>query len=237
MKAIETSYKGYRFRSRQEARWAVFFDSVGVPWEYEKEGYALSAGYYLPDFWLPTLDCFFEVKGASPTELEIAKSVELSESSRKLVALANGQTVTEPRRVFSAQKEWPVKAFNIQIFAGKACSIWPCISHAFGMWNWWLDTDLPPFIEEKFPDISLPLHDLEQRRNALIECDKTYYKEKYGKEHPRYIYGRHESRVCFASDPITKLRFNLEPDYEPSDISNAYAIARSARFEFGQSGA
>lgn len=25
IKAIETEYKGYRFRSRLEARWAVFF--------------------------------------------------------------------------------------------------------------------------------------------------------------------------------------------------------------------
>jgi hypothetical protein len=28
IKAIETSYKGYRFRSRLEARWAVFFDAL-----------------------------------------------------------------------------------------------------------------------------------------------------------------------------------------------------------------
>lgn len=30
MKAIETRYKGYRFRSRLEARWAVFFDALGL---------------------------------------------------------------------------------------------------------------------------------------------------------------------------------------------------------------
>jgi hypothetical protein len=56
LKAIQTRYKGYHFRSRLEARWAVFFDALGVPWEYEKEGYDLGdAGYYLPDFWLPTV--------------------------------------------------------------------------------------------------------------------------------------------------------------------------------------
>jgi len=54
MKAIETKYKGYRFRSRLEARWAVFFDSVGTCWEYEPEGFDLgSSGWYLPDFFLP----------------------------------------------------------------------------------------------------------------------------------------------------------------------------------------
>lgn len=63
IKAIETQYKGYRFRSRLEARWAVFFDVLGVKWEYEKEGYDLGdAGWYLPDFWLPQIGCYWEIK-------------------------------------------------------------------------------------------------------------------------------------------------------------------------------
>lgn len=50
-KAIETIYKGYRFRSRLEARWAVFFDGIGAPWEYEPEGFEADDGSrYLPDF-------------------------------------------------------------------------------------------------------------------------------------------------------------------------------------------
>ena len=53
LKAIETEYKGYRFRSRLEARWAVFFDACHVRWEYEPEGFVLPNGqYYLPDFLL-----------------------------------------------------------------------------------------------------------------------------------------------------------------------------------------
>lgn len=47
---IETAYAGCRFRSRLEARWAVFFDALGVPWEYEPQGYSLPSGPYLPDF-------------------------------------------------------------------------------------------------------------------------------------------------------------------------------------------
>lgn len=63
IKAIETKYKGYKFRSRLEARWAVFFDALGVQWEYEKEGYDLGdAGYYLPDFWLPETKSYLEIK-------------------------------------------------------------------------------------------------------------------------------------------------------------------------------
>lgn len=64
IKAIETSYKNYKFRSRLEARWAMFFDTLGVRWEYEKEGYFVPGhGRYLPDFWLPDLNLWYEVKG------------------------------------------------------------------------------------------------------------------------------------------------------------------------------
>lgn len=47
---IETSYQGCRFRSRLEARWAVFFDALGIRWEYEPQGYVLDGTPYLPDF-------------------------------------------------------------------------------------------------------------------------------------------------------------------------------------------
>lgn len=51
IKPIETLYHGYRFRSRLEARWAVFLDSLGVKYEYEPEGFKLPDGsMYLPDF-------------------------------------------------------------------------------------------------------------------------------------------------------------------------------------------
>jgi hypothetical protein len=51
LKAIQTFYKGYHFRSRLEARWAVFFDALGLKWEYEPEGFELPGGvWYLPDF-------------------------------------------------------------------------------------------------------------------------------------------------------------------------------------------
>ena len=55
IKAIETVYNGYRFRSRLEARWAVFFDALGLEYEYEPEGFSLGAGGYLPDFRLVDL--------------------------------------------------------------------------------------------------------------------------------------------------------------------------------------
>ena len=67
IKAIETVYNGYRFRSRLEARWAVFFDSVGIKYLYEPEGFEIETPdgvtRYLPDFYFPGLGVFGEVKG------------------------------------------------------------------------------------------------------------------------------------------------------------------------------
>lgn len=83
---IETIYNGYRFRSRLEARWAVFYDALGVRYEYEKEGFELGgAGRYLPDFWLPGLDCWVEIKGAHPSADERRKAAALAESTGKRV--------------------------------------------------------------------------------------------------------------------------------------------------------
>ena len=89
IKAIETHYKGYRFRSRLEARWAVFFDSVGVKYEYEKEGFDLGkAGKYLPDFYLPTIDAWFEVKPMYPTPIEVQKAQALNDLTGKAVIIS-----------------------------------------------------------------------------------------------------------------------------------------------------
>lgn len=94
IKAIETRYAGCRFRSRLEARWAVFFDQLGITWEYEPQGFEnrtfcdcdtsaehLFGGQrncsgrherYLPDFWLPDTQTWVEVKGSEAALLEKA---------------------------------------------------------------------------------------------------------------------------------------------------------------------
>lgn len=70
IKPIQTEYNGNLFRSRLEARWAVFFDVCGVDYEYEPEGFDLGDGFlYLPDFLLHGVkgrvkgDLYVEVKG------------------------------------------------------------------------------------------------------------------------------------------------------------------------------
>lgn len=63
VQAIETEYAGCRFRSRLEARWAVVFDQLDINWQYEPEGLDINGVRYLPDFYLPSVGAYAEVKG------------------------------------------------------------------------------------------------------------------------------------------------------------------------------
>lgn len=59
---IARIYKGNSFRSGIEMRWAIFFDAMGEPYEYEPEGFSMAEDSYLPDFYLPNMDLWVEVK-------------------------------------------------------------------------------------------------------------------------------------------------------------------------------
>ena len=91
-KPLQTRYRGHRFRSRTEARWAVAFDALGLDWEYEPQGFALDlVGPYLPDFHFPQLNAWGEVKGTTPTLLELQKARALSIGTGMPVLLLVGK--------------------------------------------------------------------------------------------------------------------------------------------------
>lgn len=91
---IETRYHECYFRSRIEARWAVFFDVAGIRWDYEPEKFLVDDGKaYIPDFFVQELGCqgandfkrsgvFIEIKGASPEREAIDKASSLAEQSK-----------------------------------------------------------------------------------------------------------------------------------------------------------
>jgi hypothetical protein len=63
--ALPTTYQGTDFRSQLEAGWARTLDHLRIEWEYERRQFRLPSGaWYLPDFWLPAVRTFIEVKGA-----------------------------------------------------------------------------------------------------------------------------------------------------------------------------
>ena len=91
IKAIDTEYNGHRFRSRLEARWAVFFDSAGIGYQYEPEGFDLPGGdRYLPDFWLPVQELWVEIKPTEPTERENRVAAKLAEMTNHIAVILAG---------------------------------------------------------------------------------------------------------------------------------------------------
>ena len=91
IRAIPTEYNRYKFRSRLEARWAVYFDSLGIEYEYEKEGYDLGkVGRYLPDFWLPQVNMWAEIKGKPFTKTELLKCEALAKHTGYECLLLSG---------------------------------------------------------------------------------------------------------------------------------------------------
>ena len=99
IKAIPTEYNGYKFRSRLEARYAVFFDALSIKWEYEPEGYEIATGvWYLPDFFIPLFDCFIEIKGPLPTQKELDNARLLS--SVKPCVIFHGMPGEHPGTVY-----------------------------------------------------------------------------------------------------------------------------------------
>lgn len=78
LKALPTTYRRVQFRSRLEARWAVFFDELNLHWEYEPQGFTLDNrkdkhpdSCYCPDFLVRTpqkQDMWLEIKPHNVTQ-------------------------------------------------------------------------------------------------------------------------------------------------------------------------
>lgn len=92
--AKKTRYHKIHARSRTEAKWAVFFDGVRLPYRYESEDTYLAAlnKRYLPDFYLssPIGNVVAEIKGKKPTDLEQEKCYQLCYQEGYPVLLING---------------------------------------------------------------------------------------------------------------------------------------------------
>lgn len=98
IQALPATFSGVRFRSRTEARWAVFMTELGVEWSYEHEAFALPSGNYLPDFWLPTISTgsalkskteglFVEIRG---TDSDDSRLPDLAQVTQRRVILLVG---------------------------------------------------------------------------------------------------------------------------------------------------
>jgi len=108
IRAIQTEYAGHWFRSRLEARWAIYLDALGLTWTYEAEGYAMTYNgqpvNYLPDFWVKEWKCFMEIKGGILRDEDRLKATALAAMTNKEthgVLMAGGiPEMSDPRSPF-----------------------------------------------------------------------------------------------------------------------------------------
>lgn len=96
-------HKGYPMRSHSETRWASMMDFFGIRWLYEPRLFKTQLGMYLPDFYLPDMDAYLEVKGAPPTEEEIQKAEDVQAQTGCPVIFAHGKPVMKGLHLGGAQ--------------------------------------------------------------------------------------------------------------------------------------
>ncbi len=236
IKAIETRYRGYRFRSRLEARWAVFFDALGIEWQYEPEGFELADGTrYLPDFWLPKQRTWVEIKGQKPTDDERMKCYLLADGAKCPVFLVSGNPSAE-----LIQDCYWLPDYKVDAFYG-----WQSPSSDFdGFANYLFSRafDIPEDVEEDglvnflrhvgYDCSHLDALTFEDRVAEIVRMDREYFFKKYGKEHPVWQFGVRTDGAFEWSGGVLRVRHRAD-----SHPVAAYAAARGARFEHGESGA
>lgn len=90
--SVQTEYMQTQFKSLNEHRFARLLDYLKLKWYYE----LLSVHWrdriksYTPDFWIPAIQLYVEVKGKEPSDDEIAKASYLCEFTQQDVAILYG---------------------------------------------------------------------------------------------------------------------------------------------------
>ena len=221
MKPIETQYQNYKFRSRLEARWAVFFDKVDINWTYEPQGFNLPSGPYLPDFHLldENWDCFVEIKPdtniggfrrePSPDTDKAAQLChELSVGTNRPVLLISGypgvKNYKPTYEIYIFVPSFLLEYFDSNSSPNGIGIVFRALGRHFRSRVteefYCTSAGLYGFICRQYRDhpewFSEPLP---QRGDAqgLIEADKIYFQNVHGKEHQSWRYGLYDGNYRF----------------------------------------
>lgn len=223
IQAIETSYKGCRFRSRLEARWAVFFDALDIPWEYEPQGWEMDGGArYLPDFWLPEQRDWVEVKGATPTGKELGKisafSRELDHRDKRLKLFVGGIPEPDADYVGQHEKLWHWEA-SVKMSTARLADP--------STWRLGIDelTNLGP-APQSTAQLTRPwtwwrTPGGRWRRETWLQCKRGHL---------------FSAVPCLSCHMCADAGDWFHDNRTTQRIRDAYSAARSARFEHGESG-
>lgn len=241
-KPINTNYNGYYFRSRLEARWAVFFDYLKVKYEYEPEGFEINGTKYLPDFWLPEQDFWVEIKGKEPTHSEKVKASLLAKGSKKNVFMSVGNPWLQTHEIEEYKAKFKTPEYRIIGFLSDHANIKSPLLEQFTEIRL---NSLAEFLKEKKEEgykFSCPIPEFEKSESVislLFELDNEFYIQKHGKPHPYHEYHDIDEKLLWAiiDDKLLPEVFTavLDKEFTHPKLVSAYYAARTARFEYGES--
>lgn len=215
IKPIETVYNGYRFRSRLEARWAVFFDAANIKYEYEPEGYETPKGRYLPDFYLPDFDSYVEVKadrkGALSELVKAASTIYWGSPIKRIVILSD-----IPNNHDGGNWQYPVLYWN---------SVEDCVDC-----GWWQFTEYGPS-RKIVGQVNDALYHrpwyLKDDCFSLPRCTEAQNQVFFGAVSDRQLCRESNQPSIYDIDPELSLNANKR-------IYDMLDYARQSRFEHGQ---
>ena len=129
----ETAYDGIRYRSRQHARWAVFFDILGLEHLYEPQAFKIDSALYSPAFFLPgignelysknnlaTPGIFIDIRVTHPSDAELKVARVISAHTDRNLCVFYGSGMTEGLEWWPTVLEAPRPCFFSQCpFCGR----------------------------------------------------------------------------------------------------------------------
>lgn len=203
----------------------MFFDALGIAWEYEPQGFEIGWSerrwMYLPDFWLPDLGLWVEVKG-SETQIDYDLILAAVVPHQGLPLDPSGTPVPDPSRV------------------GDRMLILGPVSRALTGMQWHC---LLQFWKGDVFQEHVTLHSNHESRWVLR---KMNHNERYNPDYESK-FGDDSYGVCpgkaflpltaTITAPIVDARHkNIVWDRPLPAVVQAYTAALSARFEHGQRG-
>jgi hypothetical protein len=212
IKAIPTRYAGCHFRSRLEARWAVFFDAMGIAWEYEPEAFVGCWGApYLPDFYLPSLYVEGRHERVGPNEVEMTPGVYVEVKPTLKALRADSKKLAQCIDYHAT----PLSYAGLLILGPIPDPRDGLPLHSFLWWHLGIDHGRHGFhsiVEDEWElsreDGAMPADDFSEASDGLpLKCS-----------------------------PIATVATHRPWKNGLRDIERSLAAARSARFEHGQSG-
>lgn len=85
------SHRGWMMRSHTELLWARVFDAAQIQYLHEPGLFNTPHGWYLPDFYMPNIDVYVEIKGKEPTEIEKEKAAAVILATGRPLVIISGK--------------------------------------------------------------------------------------------------------------------------------------------------